>query len=132
VLYHTAICVNDVQRAARFYDQVLGTLGYRRIHDFSPEAVSFGTRRGEFWIQSPAHQKSSGPCHGAHFAFAAQDRAGVERFYAAALAAGGTGESPPAPHPEYHADYYGAVVVDLDGHKVEVLLYRPPAEAALQ
>jgi catechol 2,3-dioxygenase-like lactoylglutathione lyase family enzyme len=128
MLYHTAICVSDVERAARFYDPVLGTLGYRRFYDFSPAAVAFGKHRGEFWIQSPAHQRADEPSRGAHFAFAAPDRASVERFYAAALAAGGRGTSPPAAHPEYHAHYYGAVMADLDGHQVEVLVYRPRAE----
>jgi len=127
MLYHTAICVEDVERAARFYDAVLGTLGYRRFYNFTPDAVAFGKIRSEFWIQTPAHQRSSEPSRGAHFAFAAPDRPSVDRFYAAALAAGGKAVSPPAPHPEYRLDYYGAVVMDLDGHKAEVLVYRPPS-----
>ena len=126
MLYHTAICVDDVERAAQFYDHVLGTLGYHRFYDFTPQAVAFGKQRGEFWIQSLAHQHAEAPSRGAHFAFATSERAGVDRFYAAALAAGGAGVSAPAAHPEYRTDYYGAVVSDLDGHKVEVLVYQGP------
>lgn len=115
--------MEDVERSATFYDSVLGTLGYRRVHNLTPEAVSFGKSRGEFWIQSPAHQHATGPSRGAHFAFAGPDRATVDRFYAAALAAGGEGEAAPAAHPEYHPDYYGAVIADLDGHKIEILVH---------
>lgn len=123
MLYHTAICVADVARAARFYDHVLPVLGGRRIWDLGPEAVAYGASRGEFWIQTPAHQRSAGPSQGCHYAFAAKDQATVQAFYQAALAAGGTSEAEPACRPEYGPDYYGATVLDLDGHKVEVLVH---------
>jgi catechol 2,3-dioxygenase-like lactoylglutathione lyase family enzyme len=123
MLYHTAICVDDVARAASFYDAVLGALGWGRILDLSPGAVAYGQDHGEFWIQTPANQGSDGPSAGCHFAFAAKDRAAVQAFFNAALKAGGAVVAPPAAHPEYHPHYYGAVVTDLDGNKAEVLVY---------
>ena len=59
--------------------------------------------------------------------FEAADRATVDAVHAAALAAGGTDEGGPGLRPHYHADYYGAYVRDLDGHKLCVVCHRPPA-----
>jgi catechol 2,3-dioxygenase-like lactoylglutathione lyase family enzyme len=123
MLYHTAICVHDVERAARFYDAVLAVLGCGRIWDLLPEAVAYGETRGEIWIQSPRHQNAPDVSRGCHYAFAAKDEDTVRAFYAAALAAGATAESAPAAHPEYSPDYYGAIFNDPDGNKVEVVVY---------
>ena len=123
MLYHTCICVNDVERAARFYDPVMAVLGYRRIHDLSPNAIAYGESRGEFWIQTPEHQRSPEVSRGAHYAFTATDRAMVDAFHAAARAAGGVTHLEPGHYPQFHPDYYGAVVGDLDTNQVEILVY---------
>jgi catechol 2,3-dioxygenase-like lactoylglutathione lyase family enzyme len=56
-----------------------------------------------------------------HVAFSAPDRATVDRFHAAALAAGGTDNGAPGLRPHYDPDYYGAFVLDPDGHNVEAV-----------
>jgi catechol 2,3-dioxygenase-like lactoylglutathione lyase family enzyme len=55
-----------------------------------------------------------------HLAFQAADRAAVDRFHAAALAAGGRDRGAPGERP-YHAGYYGAFVLDPDGNNVEAV-----------
>ncbi|MER6565695.1 VOC family protein [Streptomyces sp. NPDC001093] len=60
-----------------------------------------------------------------HFAFAAADRAAVDAFYAAALAAGAEGLHAPRLRPEYHGSYYGAFVRDPDGNNVEAVCHQP-------
>ena len=60
-----------------------------------------------------------------HVAFAAVDRAQVDAFHAAAVAAGGTDNGAPGPRPLYHADYYGAYVLDPDGNNIEAVCHEP-------
>ena len=60
-----------------------------------------------------------------HVAFVAASRAAVDAFYHAALQAGGTDNGPPGLRPEYHANYYGAFVLDLDGNNVEAVCHLP-------
>ena len=62
---------------------------------------------------------------GTHIAFAAKDRAAVDAFHAAALSAGGRDNGTPGLRLRYHADYYGAFVLDPDGHNIEAVCRRP-------
>jgi hypothetical protein len=59
-------------------------------------------------------------------ALLARDRAAVAAFYEAAMAAGGQDNGAPGLRPEYHADYFGAFVLDPDGNNVEAVCHRPP------
>ena len=52
ILHHISIGTNDFDKAARFYDAVLGTLGCKRVMDF-PGAVAYGRQFPEFWVQTP-------------------------------------------------------------------------------
>jgi catechol 2,3-dioxygenase-like lactoylglutathione lyase family enzyme len=45
----------------------------------------------------------------------------VRAFHAAALAAGHEDNGGPGERAVYHAGYYGAFVLDPDGHNVEVV-----------
>ena len=65
-----------------------------------------------------------------HLAFAVKSRALVDAFYKAALAAGGRDNGPPGIRAHYHPDYYGAFVLDPDGHNVEVVCHDRPGGAA--
>jgi len=67
------------------------------------------------------------PVPGAHLCFRAPDRAAVRAFHAAALAAGGRDDGAPGLRPLYHADYYGAFVLDPDGHHLEAVCHAPEA-----
>src|SRR5262249_18182475 len=61
-----------------------------------------------------------------HVAFRAESRDKVDEFYAAAIAAGGRDHGPPGLRPQYHPDYYGAFVLDPDGHNIEAVCHDPP------
>jgi catechol 2,3-dioxygenase-like lactoylglutathione lyase family enzyme len=60
-----------------------------------------------------------------HVAFAAPDRALVDAFHRAAMAAGATDNGAPGLRPHYHESYYGAFVIDPDGHRLEAVCHRP-------
>ena len=60
-----------------------------------------------------------------HIAFLARTRAEVRAFHQAALRAGGRDNGAPGLRPQYHPNYYGAFVLDLDGHNVEAVCHRP-------
>jgi catechol 2,3-dioxygenase-like lactoylglutathione lyase family enzyme len=120
-LSHVSLGTADVARAAAFYDQVLAPLGIARVMSFD-FGVGFGRRFPEFWVQLPHDGKAPSAGNGTHIAFLAQDRAAVDAFHAAGLAAGATCEGPPGLRPEYEPGYYAAFLRDPDGHKIEAML----------
>jgi len=129
MLHHVSVGVRDVERAVRFYDSVLGALGYGRVMEFLPYAVAYGEGAPEFWVQLPADHNPASVGNGVHVGFVARSKDAVAAFHGAALAAGGTDEGGPGPRPDYGPDYYGAFVRDPDGNKLEaVLLLAPAAE----
>ena len=80
---------------------------------------------------APRDGRSSGSAAGkpiigrVHFAFVAKDRAAVDAFHEAALEAGGKDNGPPGLRPHYHANYYGAFILDPDGHNIEAVCRLP-------
>ncbi len=63
-------------------------------------------------------------------AFQAPDRATVNRFHAAAIAAGGKEHGKPGVREQYHAGYYGAFVIDPDGNNIEAVFHGPAKRSA--
>jgi catechol 2,3-dioxygenase-like lactoylglutathione lyase family enzyme len=121
MLDHVTIGVTDFDRAREFYDRVLQPLGIARLYADGDGAAGYGVRpKAFFWIGLKQL-----PQTGTHVAFAAPDRATVDRFHAAAIAAGGRDNGPPGMRPHYHANYYGAFVLDPDGHNVEAVCHLP-------
>jgi catechol 2,3-dioxygenase-like lactoylglutathione lyase family enzyme len=126
MLHHVSVGVSDVARAAKFYDAVLGTLGYKRVMEFLPYALAYGEDHPEFWIQLPHDQKPMSVGNGVHLGFIARTKNQVMKFHAAALANGGSNNGEPGPRPDYGPDYYGAFIYDLDGNKIEATLHAAP------
>lgn len=122
IVSHVSIGTNDFERAVRFYDRVLAPLGARRIAEF-PNAVAYGKRFPEFWVQAPYDGRPASVGNGYHIALFASSKAEVDAFYAAAIEAGATDDGPPGPRSEYDPAYYGAFVRDLDGHKIEATFW---------
>ncbi len=132
MLDHTGIFVSDLARSRQFYAAVLGALGYAVRKDV-PQAVGFGDNipgddadpGGDFWLieGGPATPRI-------HVAFRAPDRAAVDRFYAAAIAAGGRDNGRPGICPEYHPHYYAGFVFDPDGYNIEAVCHRPEGRRA--
>lgn len=132
MLHHVSVGVANVERAAKFYDAVLGTLGYKRVMEFMPYAVAFGDKKPSFWVQLPNDQMPASVGNGVHIAFSAPTKRAVEAFHRAALDNGGKDEGVPGPRPEYTPEYFGAFVRDIDGNKIEAMLLPDvkPARAA--
>ncbi len=118
MLDHIGVKVKDLAASKRFYAAALAPLGFAVQYE-DKSTLGFGPKGAPaFWL----HQgESRGP---AHIAFAAQDRAAVNAFHAAAVPAGGKDNGAPGVRPDYHAHYYGAFVVDPDGHNVEAVCHK--------
>lgn len=121
MLDHIAIQVSDVAASAAFYDRALAPLGGKRTKEFG-EFISFGTTGHTLWLV-PATDE--GPGRELHLAFTAADRAAVDAFHAAAVAAGAESLHTPRVWPEYHEAYYGAFVRDPDGNNIEAVCHTP-------
>jgi catechol 2,3-dioxygenase-like lactoylglutathione lyase family enzyme len=120
VIDHIGIDVGDYERSKSFYAEALEPLGYLLVMEFDGDVGGFASRgKPDFWIVAGA---ASG---GTHVAFTAADRATVDAFHAAALAAGGKDNGPPGLRPQYHEHYYGAYVHDPDGNNVEAVCHLP-------
>ncbi len=119
MLDHVNIGVTDLSASRAFYELALAPLGYSALME-GVSGVGFG-RNGKpaFWLSD---RPPSGPLH---VAFASPDRAGVDAFHGAALAAGGRDNGAPGLRPIYHPSYYGAFVLDPDGNNVEAVTHLP-------
>jgi catechol 2,3-dioxygenase-like lactoylglutathione lyase family enzyme len=126
---HLSVGVENLDRAAAFYDASLAPLGYVRLTQ-NARHVSYGpegfTGEPPFAILAAGPDaRSPGP--GFHLAFVAASRDAVDRFHAAALGAGGVDEGPPGIRENYDPGYYAAFVRDLDGHRLEAVLHEESA-----
>jgi catechol 2,3-dioxygenase-like lactoylglutathione lyase family enzyme len=133
VLDHVSIGVSDLARSRRFYDAALRPLGLVRIVDFGGRGSDYGAAPGSLGVEFTITREAAvvTPIAGAHLCFRAPDRAAVRAFHAAALAAGGRDDGPPGLRALYHADYYGAFVLDPDGHRIEAVCHAPEAPVVL-
>jgi catechol 2,3-dioxygenase-like lactoylglutathione lyase family enzyme len=121
MLDHVTISVSNIAHAIAFYDRALAPLGIERLYSEGTSAFGYGSeKKAYFWIGQRESVQT-----GAHIAFAAKDRATVDAFHAAALAAGGRDNGAPGLRPHYHANYYGAFILDPDGHNIEAVCHRP-------
>lgn len=124
---HTGIAVSDFPRSKSFYTAALAPLGYSPLMEL-PAAVTghtdvagFGVPpKPDFWISKGAPNQPP-----IHVAFRASSRAVVDAFYSAAMAAGGRDNGAPGLRPHYHPHYYGAFVLDPDGHNIEAVCHDP-------
>ena len=120
MLDHVTIGVADLDRSKAFYDQALGAIGSERLYAEGEHFAGYGCKgKAFFWIGQ------RGAVTGTHVAFTVEDRAAVSRFHAAALAVGGRDNGGPGLRPHYHASYYGAFVLDPDGHNIEAVCHAP-------
>jgi catechol 2,3-dioxygenase-like lactoylglutathione lyase family enzyme len=126
MLDHAGFPVSDYARSKAFYLQALAPLGYALVmevqqHENDAPAAGFGaTGKPDLWIGG-----EGGLQRPIHIAIAAQDRAAVDAFYRAAIAAGGKDNGAPGLRPHYHPNYYAAFVLDPDGHNIEAVCHTP-------
>jgi catechol 2,3-dioxygenase-like lactoylglutathione lyase family enzyme len=109
MLDHVTLGISDIERSCAFYDRALAPLGIERLYAVGTDATGYGIRpKAFFWIGL-----KETPQTGSHVAFAAADRNIVDRFYDEGL------------RPDYHENYYGAFVLDPDGHNIEAVCHAP-------
>jgi len=119
---HVSIAVADLERAARFYEAVLGTIGFARL-EARPATIGFGKTYPELWLNHRAGMAPLDAAAGAHVCLRARGAEAVDAFHAAALAAGGTSDGAPGLRPHRTGGYYAAFVRDLDGNRIEAVTF---------
>jgi catechol 2,3-dioxygenase-like lactoylglutathione lyase family enzyme len=120
MLDHLVLGVDDYERSKAFYAAALAPLGCEVVLEVDGLSCGFGNAgKPEFWVGA---RERSGPVH---VAFTCPDRATVDAFYEAAIAAGATDNGKPGLRELYHPNYYGAFVFDPDGNNVEAVCHAP-------
>jgi catechol 2,3-dioxygenase-like lactoylglutathione lyase family enzyme len=124
---HTGLVVSDFARSKAFYARALASIGYELLLEFpasvtgSSDVAGFGVRpKPDFWIASGRPNVPP-----VHVAFHVASRALVDAFHKEAIAAGGRDNGAPGLRPHYHQNYYGAFVLDPDGHNIEAVCHDP-------
>jgi catechol 2,3-dioxygenase-like lactoylglutathione lyase family enzyme len=120
---HIGLSVADYEPSKAFYLAALAPLGYAlfmEVTEAGPYAGFGAGGKPDFWLG-----KGTATAPRVHVAFQASDRATVRAFYDAALAAGARDNGRPGLRPEYHPNYYGAFVLDPDGHNIEAVCHEP-------
>ncbi len=122
---HITLGSNDQARSARFYDAVLGALGFARLPKppGKPPAYERDGQMPTIYLYPPEDGRPATWGNGTHVAFLADSRAQVHAFHERALALGGSCEGPPGPRPHYGPGYYAAYVRDPDGNKLQAVCY---------
>jgi catechol 2,3-dioxygenase-like lactoylglutathione lyase family enzyme len=119
---HVSVAVRDLERAARFYQAVLGAIGYEQL-EARPHTVGFGKKYPEFWINLRASMAPIADGCGAHVGLRVRTPALVDAFHAASLAAGGACDGPPGLRPQHGEGYYAAFIRDPDGNRIEAVTF---------
>ena len=125
IISHITLGTNDKERAARFYDAVLGAIGFARLPKPSEKPLAY-EKNGEMptvYIYSPEDGRPATWGNGTHIAFLAATREEVHAFHEQALKHGGRDEGQPGPRAHYGPDYYAAYVRDPDGNKLQAVCY---------
>ncbi|WP_157018996.1 VOC family protein [Mesorhizobium xinjiangense] len=123
MLDHVSIGVADLSRAKAFYDVAMPALGHRMLYE-DASSLGYGSDSIGLWVLQSARPVKPDLASGLHFCFAAPDRAGVDSFHAAALAAGGTSNGAPGLRADYGENYYAAFVIDPDGYRLEAYFHK--------
>jgi len=118
---HVGITVSNIAQSKQFYSAALAPLGYAIIMDGGGFAGFGVAGKPDFWIAG-----SPNPPSPVHVALLAPDRATVDAFHQGAMAAGGSDNGAPGPRTQYHPNYYGAFVLDPDGHNIEAVCHDAP------
>jgi catechol 2,3-dioxygenase-like lactoylglutathione lyase family enzyme len=130
MLDHMTFRVADIARTRAFYTAALAPLGYTLKFDATHAGVHIlgygvGGQIDTWFVDGPSPWGGPPATTGCHLAWHAPDRAAVDAFHRAALAAGGRDNGAPGLRAEYHANYYGAFVIDPDANNVEAVCHDP-------
>lgn len=125
---HLNLAVPNLTRARAFYDPLLARLDIHVLLEIPATATDaamtgygWPQRKPFFWLIDNGTVGTN-----IHLAFTAGTREQVHRFYDTAADLGAQLLHPPATHPEYHEDYYGAFVLDPHGINLEAVCHHAP------
>jgi catechol 2,3-dioxygenase-like lactoylglutathione lyase family enzyme len=122
MISHLSLGVSDLGRSGEFYDAMLAPLGCSRSAAAKSGELAFGPEgQGIFWLYEIAGDGPLGS-PGTHVAFQVADRDALHLATDAVAEHGCTFTREPGPHPDIGPDYYGAVLLDPDGHKIELVV----------
>lgn len=117
---HIMLSVSDYEKSKQFYSAALSPLAITQTMEYQGWSAFGKDGRAAFWfgkgetVQQPMH-----------IAFVADNRKQVDQFYQAALEAGGKDNGEPGLREHYHPNYYGAFIIDPDGHNIEAVCHKP-------
>ena len=118
IIDHIGMAVSDYERSKAFYSKALAPLGIELITEVQGWAGFGKYGKPEFWFG--VHEVAQNPMH---IAFSASTREAVDLFYDAAMQAGAKDNGKPGLREIYHPNYYGAFVIDPDGHNIEAVCH---------
>jgi len=125
MLDHVSLGVTNLERSRHFYDEALRPLGIVRTVDFN-RGSDYGAMAGSLGVEfTITVEPSVTVSRGTHLCFRAPNRDAVCAFHAAAVTSGGRDDGPAGLRPQYHANYFGAFVLDPDGHRIEAVCHAP-------
>lgn len=123
VFTHVTVGTNDLEKARKFYDEVLGQIGLKRIADLGDNGSIWGVDKPSFFVLKPANGQPATVGNGGTVSFEAPSRAAINAFHKSALAAGGKDEGP-AGERGWAPNAYAAYARDLDGNKLAVYSFK--------
>jgi catechol 2,3-dioxygenase-like lactoylglutathione lyase family enzyme len=130
MLDHMTFRVADIERTRSFYAAALAPLGYQQRVNLAFDGVhvvgfGVGDKVDTWFADGPSPHGGHPVTTGCHLARSAPDRAAVDAFHAAALAAGGRANGPPGVRAMYRPHDHGAFVIDPDGNNIETVCHQP-------
>ena len=118
IIDHIGFAISNHENSKEFYSKALAPLGIELVAEVQGWAGYGKNGKPEFWFGE--HNKVQNPMH---IAFAADTREQVDNFYKEAIAAGAKDNGKPGIREIYHPNYYGAFVIDPDGHNIEAVCH---------
>ncbi len=128
MMAYMMIGATDCEASNRFYDAVLGTIGWasHAQHSGSRGYSQGGSGKGlTLWVSPPFDGGTASGGNGSMIGLPAADRAQVDAFHAAALANGGSDEGAPGLRVHYGPNWYAAYVRDPAGNKLAAVCNDP-------
>lgn len=123
IFTHVTVGTNDLTKSRTFYDNVLNTIGLKRIADLDENGTIWGIDAPSFFVLKPANGQPASVGNGGTVSFEAPSRRAIDAFHAAAIAAGSPDEGAPGTR-DWAPNAYAAYTRDPDGNKLAVYCFK--------
>jgi catechol 2,3-dioxygenase-like lactoylglutathione lyase family enzyme len=129
MLNHASLGVRDLKRAAAFYDRMFEPMNVGQASGVKDDEVAFGpfgtpAEVCPFWLYQAAPDANTVGAR-SHVAFGVETRAALDRIGAIALKEGVEVFRKAGPHPDISPGYYGLILNDPEGHRIEFVALGP-------